>query len=645
LFTSAGGSVANNATGTFTGLNAGDYYVVASNGACTAQSATLTISNASAPPAPVAGTDATYCDGDALNDLTAAAGSGGTLTWYDDAGLTNNVGTGTTLSPTNTTGATIYYVTETLAGCESPATAITITINAIPTAPVAGTDATYCAGDAMTDLTVTAGSAGTLNWYSDAGLMTNIGTGTTLTPGTTIGATTYYVTESLGACVSPASTVVVTINDNPTITTEVATDLTDCITPNGTVTITSNGTNYELFTAAGVSVATNATGAFTGLGAGTYYVVVSNGTCSTTGMNLTIIDQTTTSTNTVNNTVCEGASYTYADGTLSSNITSNESHISTLTNAVGCDSVVTENITVTQSITVVVDTMVCSGTNYTFADASNHVNILIDQTHTSNLTSSSGCDSIVIENVTVIPPVDVDLGGDVNVCFGETITITANTNAGTPLWSTGDTTMSIDYSGTVDTFFVVTVTGTCGNDADTIFISVLPPPDVDAGPDVTIPLGVETQLEATSMDPGVTYVWSPDTYLDCSTCADPIAGPLGTITYLVTGTDENGCTNTDTITVIIDGEVGIYIPNIFSPNNDNQNDIFSVYGPSWRHYRMEIYNRWGGLIWLSEDPNMEWDGTHKNGEECPQAVFIYKFWGVSTIGMSFEKSGNVMLTR
>jgi hypothetical protein len=129
LFTSAGGSVATSATGTFTGLNAGDYYVVVSNGACTSQSATLTINNASAPVAPGAGTDATYCVGDAMIDLVAAAGSGGTLNWYSDAGLATNIGTGTNLAPGTTLGATTYYVTETVAGCESPAAPVTITIN------------------------------------------------------------------------------------------------------------------------------------------------------------------------------------------------------------------------------------------------------------------------------------------------------------------------------------------------------------------------------------------------------------------------------------------------------------------------------------------------------------------------------------
>ena len=74
--------------------------------------------------------------------------------------------------------------------------------------------------------------------------------------------------------------------------------------------------------------------------------------------------------------------------------------------------------------------------------------------------------------------------------------------------------------------------------------------------------------------------------------------------------------------------------------------MFQVYGPQWKEYRMEIYDRWGGLVFESEDPNVNWNGTHfKNQQECPQAVFIYKFWGVSVVGMTFERAGNVMLTR
>lgn len=644
LFDASNNSVATNATGAFTGLNAGDYYVVVTLNGCTTTSSTFTINNASAPPAPAAGTDATYCDGDVLANLTATAGSAGTLTWYSDAALTNNIGTGASFAPNSTVGTTVYYVTETVSGCESPASTVTITINPVPAAPTAGTDATYCDGDALANMTATAGSAGTLNWYDDAALTNNIGTGTSLTPTNTIGATTYYVTETANGCTSPASTVTITINDLPTITAEAATDNSSCVAPNGTVTITSNGTSFELFDASNISVGSNATGAFTGLDVGDYYVVVSNGNCTVTSATVTVNDATVTSTNTINATICPGDTYTFADGT-SQTLSSSITYVSTLMNSVDCDSIVTENVNVILPVSIIIDTAICEGTNYTaIGDAANFVNVLADFQHIAS-SGPNGCDTIYTNNVTVIPTPQLDLGSDVTACFGETVTITATSNAGIPAWSTGDTTMSIDYFGSVDTFFVATITTTCGTAVDTIFINVLPLPDIDAGVDIEIPLGNSTDISVTSNSTIVNWSWSPDTFLDCDDCPNPTVGPTSSVTYIVEGMDEYGCVGYDTIRVIIDGQVQIYIPNIFSPNNDGENDLFKVYGATWKHYKMEIYNRWGGRIWVSEDPNVEWDGRHQNGEECPQAVFVYKFWGVTNIGLTFERTGNVMLTR
>lgn len=645
LYTSAGGLVTTNATGSFTGLNAGDYYVVASDGTCTGQSSTLTINNASAPAAPSAGLDATYCNGDPIADLTATAGAGGTLNWYDDAALTNNIGTGVTLTPGSTVGTTIYYVTETVAGCESAASSVTITIDPIPAAPTAGTDATYCFGDALANMTATAGSGGNLNWYDDIALTNNIGSGTTQTPNNTVGVTTYYVTEAVGACISSASTVTITINDVPAITSEIATDLTDCVTANGTITITSNGTSFELFDSANNSIATNTSGAFTGLGSGDYYVVISNGNCTATSSTLTIIDATSTSTNTINAQACAGTSYTFADGTTQT-INSNTSYVSILTNAVGCDSIITENVTVVQPTTTVIDTTICEGTDYTsVGDAANFVNVLADFQHTSTLTGANGCDSIIIENITVTPTANVDLGIDFTACEGEELVLTATSTAGVPVWSTGDTAMSITVTASADTFFVAAVNGICGSDSDTVNITILPAPIIDAGPDVTVPLGATVPLSVTSTTSPIYYQWSPSTGLSCTDCDDPEAGPISDMTYIVSGTDENGCIGYDTISVVIDGEVSLYIPNVFSPNKDGQNDEFRVYGPQFSTYKLDIYNRWGSLIWSTEEPGVGWGGLHKNGQECPQAVFTYKFYGVSVVGIVFERAGTVMLTR
>lgn len=643
LFDAANNSITTNATGSFTGLNAGDYYVVVTLNGCTTTSSTFTISNAAAPAAPVAGTDATYCDGDAIADLTATASAGGTLAWYDDAGLTNQVGTGSPFTPASTLGTTTYYVTETASNCESPASTVVVTINAVPNAPTAGTDATYCLGDAMADLTTSATSP---NWYDDAGLTNNIGTGTTLTPSSTIGTTIYYVTETTNGCSSPAATVTVTVNDVPTITAEAATDVTSCVAVNGTVTITANGTSYELFDAANNSIAINATGSFSGLDVGDYYVVVSNGVCTTTSATLTITDQTLPSSSTINAQACSGTSYTFADGS-SQTITSNTSYVSTLVNSIGCDSLVTENVTVVQPTTTVIDTTICEGTDYTsVGDAANFVNVLNDFQHTSVLTGASGCDSTIIENITVIPVPTIDLGPDFNGCDGETVTIDATISSGTILWSTGETTNSITVTLSSDTMYYATVTDNCGVVTDTVNIDVFGAPIVDAGPDITIPLGSTAQLEVTSATSPISYQWMPSNFLDCVNCDSPISSPTDDMTYVVSGTDENGCVGYDTVNIVIDGELTVYIPNIFSPNNDGENDFFQVYGPQWDQYKMQIFDRWGGIIFESEDPNVNWDGKHyKNGEEVPQAVFVYKFWGKSLVGIIVERAGTVMLAR
>jgi hypothetical protein len=298
-------------------------------------------------------------------------------------------------------------------------------------------------------------------------------------------------------------------------------------------------------------------------------------------------------------------SYLWIDGNTYTSSNNTATHTIVGGSPNGCDSIITLDLTINQSSTIIVDTTVCSGTNYTFADGSNHANILLDQTHISTLTGASGCDSIVTENVTVIPPTSIDLGFDFSVCMGETVTIDATTSTGIPIWSTSDSVMSITVTISTDTFFVASLNDNCGSSTDTIFISVFPPFSVDAGPDLTIPLGASVQLNATGAN---SYLWAPAQFVDCPDCQSPMGITTGDITYFVTGFDENGCTATDTVNVFIDGEISIYIPNVFSPNGDGQNDFFTVYGATWTTYKLEIYNRWGGLVFESENPNIPWSG-------------------------------------
>lgn len=67
----------------------------------------------------------------------------------------------------------------------------------------------------------------------------------------------------------------------------------------------------------------------------------------------------------------------------------------------------------------------------------------------------------------------------------------------------------------------------------------------------------------------------------------------------------------------------IYIPNAFTPNNDGLNDTFGAIGEGITEFNIQIYNRWGELIFESNDMKTQWDGNYHN-EIAPMGVYVYK---------------------
>jgi len=117
------------------GLDAGNYdnWIVDLSG-CTGTDATvIALTDPPLPGAPDSGSDSVYCEGDAIADLFAIAGFGGTLNWYDDPALMTVIGSGPNFLPGSTVGMVVYYVTETASGCTGPASSITISIESCPT--------------------------------------------------------------------------------------------------------------------------------------------------------------------------------------------------------------------------------------------------------------------------------------------------------------------------------------------------------------------------------------------------------------------------------------------------------------------------------------------------------------------------------
>lgn len=118
----------------------------------------------------------------------------------------------------------------------------------------------------------------------------------------------------------------------------------------------------------------------------------------------------------------------------------------------------------------------------------------------------------------------------------------------------------------------------------------------------------------------------------------------------------NGCTDTTTKEKIIEvtADMRIQIPNVFTPNlegptggyinGSGRNDNFYPITEGVLKYKMQVYNRWGELIYETENSNQGWDGYYK-GKICPQDVYVYKIDFKMADGSEITKFGDITLIR
>ena len=254
------------------------------------------------------------------------------------------------------------------------------------------------------------------------------------------------------------------------------------------------------------------------------------------------------------------------------------------------------------------------------------------------IVSDGTCNDTVSVDVTVNAQPIASITGDINICEGESTTLTASGD-GTFLWNTSETTSSINIVPTGNITFVVTVTNNCGSDSDSVIIIVNSTPSISAGADQTINLGSSTPLMATG---GTSFIWTPSTGLSCTNCASPDASPAVETEYIVFVTDANGCTNSDTVRIFVEVEFVIFIPDAFSPNGDGQNEELFVRGLGIENFVFKLYDRWGQLVFETTDQNIGWDGTLK-GTALNEGVFVYVLDGNFFGGETFEQKGNITL--
>jgi gliding motility-associated-like protein len=189
--------------------------------------------------------------------------------------------------------------------------------------------------------------------------------------------------------------------------------------------------------------------------------------------------------------------------------------------------------------------------------------------------------------------------------------------------------------------------------ADTISqaVQINPLPEIKGPKVLSTPVGIPVTIPFTYSSNVTTYAWTPGFYLDCTTCANPVANPTFNTAYIVRVTDSNNCSSMDTILIKpICTDESYFIPNTFSPNNDGVNDVFYPRGKGLYNIQsMRIFNRWGQLIFERKDfpantASSGWDGT-SNGRPAPADVYVYIIEVVCNNAQVIALHGDVTLVR
>ena len=160
---------------------------------------------------------------------------------------------------------------------------------------------------------------------------------------------------------------------------------------------------------------------------------------------------------------------------------------------------------------------------------------------------------------------------------------------------------------------------------------------------------VSVQLTATAfsgLNGDLTYEWSPVEGLSCTNCENPVASPTENMNYTVLATDEFGCSASANVSIVVTRTNILIVPNAFSPNADNNNDIFRTHGKNVASVSLAIYNRWGQEVYKSETTDLAqgWDGTFK-GQDCEVGVYVFYAVATFTDGTEEFVKGNVTLSR
>ena len=604
------------------------YYVTQSGtGTCAGESPKDSIIvNVGSPNPPVVSNVSRCGAGIVLLNATGT-GATDTVKWYSDAALTNLVNTGINYSPLIGLGTTNYYVTITLAsGCTSTtATTVTATANSLPDAPTANVTVQPTCIVTTGTVNITAPTGANLMYNVDGGDYQSSTSFSSLAAGITH---KFTVENTATNCISDTTLVSINALPTPPPAPTVTTTQPTCTVATGTISVTAPTTGVTYSFDGGNTYQPGATS--NALAANTYNVVVQNTStgCISTASQATInaqpitpaapvvsVTQPTCAVATGTITVTSpstGVTYsfdggdTYQAGVTSGALNPNIYSVVVMGNIGGCVSAATQATVNAQP--VIPAAPVVSVTQPTCAVA------------TGTITVTS-------------PTTGVTYSFD----GGDTYQVSATSNALT----------TNNYS-----VMVMNSSSECVSTSTPAVITAQPvTPNVTANADnTTITIGSTVNLTGNvTNDVAATYMWTSTTSAAITNAESSNASsqPTQTTTYTVTATTASDCVGSASVTVTVNETPCTVSPmRTFTPNGDGINDLWLIVKGDDCNVTIvaNVYNRWGSLVYHSDNYNNDWNGTYQ-GKPLPDATYYYVVQVTYPSGLVKTITDNVTIIR
>ncbi len=266
----------------------------------------------------------------------------------------------------------------------------------------------------------------------------------------------------------------------------------------------------------------------------------------------------------------------------------------------------------------------------------------VDTDYSVTFTNACGSSYDTVSVYVIV--IDAEASTDTTICPGDSAFLWA-TGGEFYQWYPGAYLSSTNTSSTVSTppndiLYTVYVSDEygCVDSAD-VFVELYDPPTITVSPAV-YPIAGDTVTIWAEAD-GAIY-WTPPYNIQCQTCETTIVWPEVETHYVATVTDANGCTNYAVVPVYF--EPLIYVPNAFTPDGDDFNNVFRAIAHNIDEFEMHIFNRWGELIYVMDDLDDYWDGSYRNSLVTDD-VYVWQIIYTDLKGIAHELRGHVVLLK